>query len=129
MVTIGDDVVVKYTLSGKIVERFSIGRDKLHLTARAPLSRRGEVVGGPFWSPAVACLSVHRDCVGMMTPRAGDQKGPPLLIPSPLAPTDQPASCLSLSLRLMPIGCHSRLPCSARTCLSFLNKTAVSYTL
>jgi len=36
MVIVDGDVVVKYTLLKKNVERFSIGRDKLHLTTGAP---------------------------------------------------------------------------------------------
>ena len=38
MVTVGDDVVVKYTLSKKNVERFSIGWDMQHFTAGVPLA-------------------------------------------------------------------------------------------
>ena len=53
--------------------------------------------GGPLWSPVVLWP-------GSIPLPAGDHKGPPHHPPSTLAPTNHPAPCVAIRLRLKPIG-------------------------
>ncbi|MGZ3622438.1 MAG: hypothetical protein ACXWPG_05025 [Ktedonobacteraceae bacterium] len=45
-------------------------------------------MGGPLWSPAVGLEDVGSSVNGPYPPLTGDHKGPPLVHPTTLAPTE-----------------------------------------